>query len=56
MWFHPGQATLAQHVISKMAELGISKTQNVAIALSGGADSLSLALAVSIWKGYTGLY
>ena len=55
MPFRPGQAALGQHFLSKMAELGISESQNVAVALSGGADSLSLALAVSKWKWHTGV-
>lgn len=47
-------AALGHHLASQMAKLGVSKAQNVAVALSGGADSLSLALAVSVWKGLRG--
>lgn len=47
-------AFVGHHLARKMAQLGISRAQNVAVALSGGADSLSLALAVSIWQKSTG--
>ena len=46
-------ARLALHFAHKMASLGIGRA-NVGVALSGGADSLSLALALSWWSGASG--
>ncbi len=53
MHFEQG-AVLGHHLACKMAALGVNKSTGVAVALSGGADSLSLALAVSWWSGANG--
>ncbi|KAL0040838.1 hypothetical protein WJX79_006889 [Trebouxia sp. C0005] len=42
-------ALLGKLLAGKLAALGITRSTGVAVALSGGADSLSLALAVSEW-------
>ena len=47
-------AKLARYFACKMASAGISNRNNVGVALSGGADSLSLALVLSWWSGTTG--
>ena len=47
-------AKLAQHFACKMASAGITRKDNVGVALSGGTDSLSLALALSWWSGTSG--
>lgn len=49
------QGTLLVDLLTKkMAALGITTSNGVAVALSGGADSLSLALIVSLWSGNKG--
>ena len=49
------QGTLLVDLLTKkMAALGITTSNGVAVALSGGADSLSLALTVSWWSGNKG--
>ena len=46
---HTYAALLGKLLAGKLAALGITRSTAVAVALSGGADSLSLALAVSWW-------
>lgn len=53
---HPQGAALCHHLANKLAGLGISRSHRVAVALSGGADSLSLTLALSWWAGINGQY
>ena len=47
-------AKLARQFAGKMASAGITNRNNVGVAMSGGADSLSLALALSWWSGTFG--
>ncbi|DBB04024.1 TPA: hypothetical protein ACH3X1_013083 [Trebouxia sp. C0004] len=47
---HTQGALLDKVLAGKLAALGITRSTGVAVALSGGADSLSLALAVSWWS------
>ena len=45
---------LVDLLTEKLAALGVTTSDGVAVALSGGADSLSLALIVSWWSGSQG--
>ncbi|KAL0055604.1 hypothetical protein WJX82_002320 [Trebouxia sp. C0006] len=47
---HTQGALLGKLLAGKLAALGITRFTGVAVAFSGGADSLSLALAVSDWS------
>lgn len=47
-------ALLSHELAGKMASLGINIPTRLAVALSGGADSLSLALSLSWWSGLNG--
>ncbi len=48
-------ALLGKLLAGKLAALGITRSTRVAVALSGGADSLSLALALSWWSKSDGV-
>lgn len=52
---HTQGALLGKLLAGKLAALGITRSTGVAVALSGGADSLSLALAVSEWSKFDGV-
>ncbi len=52
---HTQGALLGKLLAGKLAALGITRFTGVAVALSGGADSLSLALAVSDWSKADGV-
>ena len=47
-------ALLSHELACKVASLGINTSTRLAVALSGGPDSLSLALSLSWWSGLNG--
>ncbi len=52
---HTQGPLLGKLLAGKLAALGITRSTGVAVALSGGADSLTLALAVSEWSKSDGV-